>query len=199
MARAKNTPFMEQFFHAKGQYPDALLFFRMGDFYELFYDDAIVAAQALDIVLTARGKGKDDEEIPMAGVPHHATAGYLARLLEKGFKVAICEQLADPKTVKGIVPRGVVRVVTPGLTLDPDALDARADNNLCAIHSGMPRGLAVLELSRGELRATALDDDAALLGELARLEPREILADGELGDLEKTIARALPRAAVRKV
>ncbi|MBZ0120025.1 MAG: DNA mismatch repair protein MutS, partial [Sandaracinaceae bacterium] len=160
----RHTPVMEQFFTAKRQYPDALLFFRMGDFYELFHDDAIVAAQALDITLTSRSKTKDGEEIPMAGVPHHAAAGYLARLLEKGFKVAICEQLADPATVKGIVPRGVVRVVTPGLTVDPDALDARTDNYLAAVHAGSPRGLATLELSRAELRATVLADDAALLG-----------------------------------
>ena len=143
----RHTPVMEQFFHAKTQYPDALLFFRMGDFYELFYDDAIVAARALDITLTSRGKDRAGEDIPMAGVPHHASAGYLARLLEQGFKVAVCEQLADPATVKGIVPRGVVRVVTPGLSLDPDTLDARADNSLVAIHAGTPRGTMPLTVA----------------------------------------------------
>ncbi|HEY8428003.1 MAG TPA: DNA mismatch repair protein MutS, partial [Sandaracinaceae bacterium] len=197
--KSRHTPVMEQFFAAKRQHPDALLFFRMGDFYELFYDDAVVAAQALDIVLTSRGKDRDGEDIPMAGVPHHAAAGYLARLLEKGFKVAICEQLADPKEVKGIVPRGVVRVVTPGLAVDPDTLDARADNYLVAVHAGQPRGLAAFELSRGDLRACVLDGDAALLGELARLEPREVLIDGALPDLERAIARSLPRATVRLV
>src|SRR5262245_33291025 len=121
---------MQQFFRAKDQHPDALLFFRMGDFYELFYDDAVVASQALDLTLTSRAKGSDGESIPMAGVPWHAAGGYLARLLEKGFKVAICEQMADPATVKGLVPREVVRVVTPGLALDPDSLDARSDNTL---------------------------------------------------------------------
>ncbi len=154
MAKASKsglTPFMQQYFDAKSKYPDALLFFRMGDFYELFHEDAVIAAEALDIVLTARGKGREGEEIPMAGVPHHAAAGYLARLLEKGFKVAICEQLADPKTVKGIVPRGVVRVVTPGLALEPDSLDAKADNYLVAVHAGSPRGLAALEMSRSDL------------------------------------------------
>src|SRR5690606_15547688 len=118
---------------------------------------------------------REGEDIPMAGVPHHAAPGYLARLLEKGFKVAVCEQLADPATVKGIVPRGVVRVVTPGLALDPDTLDAKADNVLAAVHAGTPRGLAALEMSRSDLRACVVDDDAALLAELARLEPREIL------------------------
>lgn len=197
--QSRHTPVMEQFFAAKAQYPDSLLFFRMGDFYELFYDDAIVASDALDIALTSRGKDRQGENIPMAGVPHHAAAGYLARLLEKGFSVAICEQLADPATVKGIVPRGVVRVATPGLALDPDALDAKSDNVLAAIHSGTPRGLAALELSRADLRACVVRDDAALLAELARLEPREVLLDGPLPDLEATLARLFPRTAVRRV
>jgi DNA mismatch repair protein MutS len=197
--KSRHTPVMEQFFAAKEQYPDALLFFRMGDFYELFYDDAKLAAQVLDITLTSRGKDRSGEDIPMAGVPHHAAAGYLARLIEKGFKVAICEQLADPATVKGIVPRGVVRVVTPGVALEPDTLDARADNVLAAVHTGLPRGLAALELSRCDLRACVLGDDAALVAELVRLEPREILLDGELPELERALVRSLPRAALRKV
>ncbi len=197
--KPRHTPVMEQFFAAKEQYPDALLFFRMGDFYELFHDDAVVAAQALDIALTSRGKDREGEDIPMAGVPHHAAAGYLARLLEKGFKVAICEQLADPKEVKGIVPRGVVRVVTPGLALDPDTLDARADNYLVAVHAGLPRGLAAFEISRSDLRACVVEDDAALLGEIVRLDPREVLLDGELPDLSRALARSLPRAAIRRV
>src|SRR5580658_912797 len=102
-----HTPVMRQFFAAKAAHKDALLFFRMGDFYELFYDDAVVAAKALDLTLTSRNKGAEDE-IPMAGVPYHAASGYLQRLLEQGFKVAICEQMADPAKVKGIVPREVV-------------------------------------------------------------------------------------------
>jgi hypothetical protein len=101
---ASQTPVMRQYFAAKAAHPEALLFFRMGDFYELFYDDAVVAARAFDLTLTARNKGAE-EEIPMAGVPHHAASGYVQRLLEKGFKVAICEQMADPSKVKGLVPR----------------------------------------------------------------------------------------------
>ena len=140
------SPAMQQFFRAKEQHPDALLFFRMGDFYELFFDDAVIAARALDLTLTSRSKGIDGQEVPMAGVPWHAAGGYLARLLEKGFKVAICEQMADPATVKGIVPREVVRVVTPGLALDPDSLDARADNALVAIAiDGSAHGIDALE------------------------------------------------------
>ncbi|MFK7986138.1 MAG: DNA mismatch repair protein MutS [Sandaracinaceae bacterium] len=198
-SKTGRTPVMDQFFAAKEQYPDALLFFRMGDFYELFYDDAIVAAEALDITLTSRGKNRKGDNIPMAGVPHHAAAGYLSRLLDKGFKVAICEQLADPKTVKGIVPRGVVRVETPGLSLDPNTLDAKADNYLVAVRVSERPGLAAFELSRADLRACVLPDDAALLAELARLEPREVLVDGPCAVVEETLPRLLPRTAVRRV
>ena len=109
--KASATPVMRQFLAAKEAHKDALLFFRMGDFYELFFDDAVVAARALDLTLTARNKGSEDE-VPMAGVPHHAASSYVQRLLEQGFKVAICEQMADPSKVKGLVPREVVRVTT---------------------------------------------------------------------------------------
>src|SRR4051812_11647749 len=121
--KGQNTPVMRQFLAAKADHKDALLFFRMGDFYELFFEDAVVAARALDLTLTSRNKGSDDE-IPMAGVPHHAASSYIQRLLEQGFKVAICEQMADPSTVKGIVPREVVRVVSSGIVYDDAGLKA---------------------------------------------------------------------------
>ncbi len=195
---SRRTPVMEQFFAAKEQYPEALLFFRMGDFYELFYEDAVTASRALDITLTSRGKSRQGEEIPMAGVPHHAAAGYLARLLEQGFNVAICEQLADPSTVKGIVPRGVVRVATPGLTLEPDSLDAKADNLLVALHpEGERWGVAALEMSRSDLRACVLADGAALIAELVRLEPREVLLAEGHDALRTTLTKVLPRSALR--
>jgi DNA mismatch repair protein MutS len=187
---------MQQFFRAKEQHPDALLFFRMGDFYELFHDDAVIASGALDLTLTSRGKATDGAEIPMAGVPHHAAAGYLARLLEKGFKIAICEQMADPATVKGIVPREVVRVITPGLALEPDALDARSDNALLVVrNSGAVIGLACLELTRASLRACTLDSGAALLAEAVRIDPREVLVVDD-GELLVALRKALPRARV---
>src|SRR5690606_39256549 len=110
---ARSTPLMQQFYAAKRAYPDSILFFRMGDFYEMFEEDAVLAARLLDLTLTSRNKGKQDE-IPMAGLPHHAAHGYVARLLQQGYKVAICEQMVDPSKVKGIVPREVVRVLTPG-------------------------------------------------------------------------------------
>src|SRR5580658_7713188 len=132
MSRASQTPVMRQYLAAKSAHPDALLFFRMGDFYELFFEDAVVAARALELTLTARNKGAEDE-VPMAGVPHHAASGYVQRLLEQGFKVAICEQMADPSKVKGLVPREVVRVVSPGVAFDDAGLEARQNLYLAAV------------------------------------------------------------------
>src|SRR5579864_1875293 len=123
---------MRQYLAAKSSHPDALLLFRLGDFYELFFEDAVVAARALDLTLTARNKGAEDE-IPMAGVPHHAASSYVQQLLEKGHKVAICEQMADPSKVKGLVPREVVRVVSPGIAYDDAGLDARSNHYLVAV------------------------------------------------------------------
>src|SRR5258708_11556611 len=131
------TPVMRQFLTAKAAHKDALLFFRMGDFYELFFDDAVVAARALELTLTARNKGSDDE-VPMAGVPHHAASSYIQRLLEQGFKVAICEQMADPSKVKGLVPREGVRVVTPGIVFDDSGLEAKQNHYVAAAGNGAP-------------------------------------------------------------
>ena len=171
---------MQQFLRAKEQYPDALIFFRLGDFYELFYDDAIRAAELLGITQTFRGKGPEGERIPMAGVPHHAATGYLTRLLALGQKVAICEQMADPSTVKGVVPREVVRVVTPGLCLEVDALDEGADHYLVALSCAeRDVGLAAFDLTTGSVRACTLPDVVAALAELGRLDPREVLLSGE--------------------
>src|ERR1700728_844343 len=161
--KASATPVMRQFLAAKEAHKDALLFFRMGDFYELFFDDAVVAARALDLTLTARNKGSEDE-VPMAGVPHHAASSYVQRLLEQGFKVAICEQMADPSTVKGIVPREVVRVVTPGIVYDDAGLAARENHYLVAVeHDGAAWGIAALDASTGEFSACeATSTEAAI-------------------------------------
>src|SRR5258706_12510130 len=129
---------MRQYQAAKVAHPDAILFFRMGDFYEMFHDDAVVASRALDLTLTSRNKGAADE-IPMAGVPHHAATGDIARLLALGHKVAICEQMADPSKTRGIVPRAVVRVITPGLITDGDQLGGRVHHFRCALE-GPPEG-----------------------------------------------------------
>ena len=133
--KGEHSPVMLQFFRSKEQYPDALLFFRMGDFYELFHDDAKVAARELGLTLTARSKGED--AIAMAGVPVRAVESYLMRLVGKGFKVAICEQLEDPRFAKGIVDRAIVRVVTAGTITEENAVDAREPNDLaCVFVSG---------------------------------------------------------------
>src|ERR1700733_1063453 len=185
MAKASQTPVMRQYLTAKQEHPDALLLFRMGDFYELFFEDAVTAARALDLTLTARNKGSDDE-IPMAGVPHHAASAYVQKLLEQGFKVAICEQMADPSKVKGLVPREVVRVVTPGIAYDDAGLEARQNHYLVAVeHDALPGesgmaeagtwGVAALDLSTGELLACEAVDAATALSELVRLDPREVL------------------------
>ena len=201
---APKTPVMQQHAQAKRAYPDAIVFFRLGDFYEMFGDDAVACARLLDLTLTSRNKGKPDE-VPMAGVPHHAAHGYIAKLLELGHKVAICEQMADPAKVKGIVPRQVVRVITPGLVTDGNQLQAARNNYLCAIDIGRDAvGVALCDLSTGELHAASAPDLARLFAELSRATPREILVgmDGdsppaELEAAAAAVQHAATRAAVR--
>ncbi len=190
---------MRQYQEAKNAYPDALLLFRLGDFYELFGDDAVVAARELGITLTSRNKGAPGE-VPMAGVPHHAAHEYIAKLIARGHQVALCDQLGDPSKIKGLVPRKVVRVVTPGLMTDTAHLDARENNYLLAIDRAEPRpelGLALLDLSTGELSAAALSGPAMLLAEVARAEPREILLDPGAGELRAALALSSPQAFLR--
>ena len=170
------TPMFQQYLELKAAHPDCLLLFRMGDFYEVFYEDAEVAARELELTLTARNKQADDP-IPMAGVPYHALDGYLRKLVRAGYRVAIAEQMVDPSTVKGLVPREVTRVVTPGVQLDPEGLDASAPNHLVALVVGRDgtAGLAALDASTGDLRACETADLAGAVRELARLEPVEAL------------------------
>jgi DNA mismatch repair protein MutS len=187
-ALSQHTPMMQQYMRIKSQYPDTLLFYRMGDFYELFYEDARRAAALLDITLTARGQSAG-EPIPMAGVPYHAVDSYLARLVRQGESVAICEQLGDPGASKGPLAREVVRIVTPGTVTDSALLDARADTLVAALCRDGPRfGLAWLDLAAG--RFTILEGEGAqsLAAELERLKPAELLI-GE-GDGTQAIARA---------
>ncbi len=174
-----HTPMMQQYLRIKAEFPDTLLFYRMGDFYELFYDDARRAAELIDITLTARGKSAG-EPIPMAGVPYHAAENYLARLVRKGESVAICEQIGDPAASKGPVERQVVRVVTPGTLTDDALLDARRDNLVAAVCLDDPSpGIAWLDLSGGRFRVLELTGPDALPAELARLEPAELLVSEE--------------------
>jgi DNA mismatch repair protein MutS len=166
---------MRQYFAAKAEYPDTLVLFRMGDFYELFYDDARKAARLLDITLTQRGASAG-APIPMAGVPYHAVEGYLAKLVKLGESVAICEQIGDPAAAKGLVERKVVRVVTPGTVTDAALLEERRDNLLLAIAAGKSNyGLAWIDLSTGRFLLSEVADTEALAAELARLTPAETL------------------------
>ena len=177
---------MKQFFAAKAEHPDVLLFFRMGDFYELFYDDARKAARLLDITLTQRGNSAG-QPIPMAGVPHHAAEGYLARLVALGESVAICEQIGDPAASKGLVERKVVRIVTPGTVTDEALLNERRDTLLLAVARGGKSGkgggfgIAWADLAGGRLLVTEVASEDALEAELARLEPAETLVADEDG------------------
>ena len=178
---ATATPAMRQYLDAKQQHRDAILLFRMGDFYEMFYEDALVAARALELTLTSRSRDANGGGIPMCGVPFHAVDGYIARLVKRGFRVAICDQVEDPRKAKGVVKREVVRVVSPGTLTDANYLDAREPAFLMSVASGGPRhavGAALLDLSTGEFTAAeynGADGLQALADELAVLRPREIV------------------------
>ncbi len=178
---AQHTPLMRQFFAAKADHPDILLFFRMGDFYELFYDDARRAARLLDITLTQRGQSAG-APIPMAGVPYHAAEGYLARLVALGESVAICEQIGDPAASKGLVERKVVRVITPGTVTDEALLEERRDTLLVAVSRGRGGfGLAWADLAGGRFLVSEVAGEDALAAEIARLAPAELLLPDEDG------------------
>jgi DNA mismatch repair protein MutS len=190
---------MRQYRDAKVAYPDALLLFRLGDFYEMFNDDAVVAASDLGLTLTCRNRGSA-EEVPMAGVPVHTVHNYVARLVARGHKVAICEQMGDPSKIKGLVPRKVVRVLTPGLLTDDGQLDARRNNFLVAVDDtdGDRYGIALYDLSTGELAAGTVEGKALLTAELARAEPSELLLPEGLEDMRAAVRDVAPRAAVRR-
>jgi len=168
------TPIRRQYLQIKKQYPEAILFFRLGDFYETFDDDARIAAAELEIVLTAREMGRG-HRVPMAGIPYHAAENYIAKLINRGYKVAVCEQMGDPAAAKGIVEREVVRVVTPGTVLEPSLLEARANNYLVAVCVDKDRaGVAYADISTGEFATTQLAAED-LAAELERLRPAELL------------------------
>ena len=190
---ATHTPMMQQYLAIKSEHPHELLFYRMGDFYELFYNDAEVASKLLDITLTSRGKSAG-EAIPMAGVPYHAAEGYLARLVKAGRSVAIAEQIGDPAASKGPVEREVVRIVTPGTLTDESLLEARQDALILAISLGKTGyGLAWLDVSSGRFLVSEVEDEIALEAEVARLAPAEILVPESSHLADETWPGALRR------
>jgi DNA mismatch repair protein MutS len=199
---AAPTALMRQYLDVKSRYPDAIVLFRLGDFYEMFYEDAVYVARVLDLTLTTRDKGKEDP-VPMCGVPHHAVRSYLGKLTELGHRVALCEQLEDPKVARGIVKRDVVRVITPGVVLDEESLDPRAPSYVAAA-VGDARGgygFAFLDVTTGEFRATEAASAEVLAEEIGRVAPRELVlgrgdADRALGDVVRPAFPRLPRAAV---
>ena len=174
---AKLSPMMEQYFRIKEQHKDHILFYRLGDFYEMFYDDAILASKELELTLTGRDCGQE-ERAPMCGVPYHSCEGYIARLIKKGYKVAICEQMEDPRLAKGVVKREVIRVVTPGTLVETSMLDEGQNNFIASIcPEGEQYGLAVADISTGEIHAAQFTDpdDSTLKNELSRFAPNEIV------------------------
>lgn len=179
------TPMMKQYLNIKSEHKDALLFFRLGDFYELFYDDAVTASRVLEITLTKRD-AKKDNPIPMTGVPYHSADGYIETLIQNGFKVAICEQMEDPRQVKGMVKREVVRVVTPGTLIERGGLDESQNNYIVSfICRQNEYALSYCDVSTGELKVTHFDDESTLINEVTTIQPNEIVVDQPLTDTLK--------------
>ena len=177
---AELTPMMQQYMETKAQYKDCILFYRLGDFYEMFFEDAITVTKELEITLTGKNCGLE-ERAPMCGVPYHSVEGYLNRLVQKGYKVAICEQVEDPKLAKGIVKREVVRIVTPGTNLNTQALDASKNNYImCIVYMDDQYGLAVADVTTGDYFVTELDSARKLMDEIAKYAPSEIVCNESL-------------------
>ena len=174
---AEITPMMKQYLETKSQYQDCILFYRLGDFYEMFFDDALTASRELEITLTGKNYGQE-ERAPMCGVPYHAVDSYLNKLVSKGYKVAICEQVEDPKTAKGIVKREVVRIVTPGTNLDTQALDETKNNYImCIVYIADRYGVSVADITTGDYFVTEIPDSAKLMDEIYRFSPTEIICN----------------------
>lgn len=180
------TPLMGQYRKIKSEYQDSILFFRLGDFYEMFFDDAVIASKELGLTLTSRNKEKD-YEVPLAGIPYHSVASYIAKLVNKGYKIAICDQVEDPKTAKGIVKREVTRVITPGTIIDTEFLDEKSNNYLMGLKIRDNQGaIAYIDITTGEFKATEIEGEDIvfkLLGEINKVSPKEIIMDEKTYDL----------------
>ena len=186
MTVEKISPGMQQYLDIKKDYPDAFLLFRMGDFYELFYEDAVNAAQILEISLTSRNKNAE-HPIPMAGVPYHSAQQYIDVLIEQGYKVAIAEQMEDPKEAKGVVKREVVQVITPGTVVDSTKPDSENNFLVALDQSGTNYGLAYMDLVTGEFQVTTLNDFTMVCGEIRNLRAREVVLGYELPEQEERV------------
>lgn len=173
------TPMMKQYFEIKNEYKDYILFYRLGDFYEMFFDDAITASRELELTLTGRNCGLE-ERAPLCGIPYHAADSYMGRMVEKGYKVAICEQVEDPATAKGLVKREVVRIITPGTVTDPTMLDEKKNNYILTLFKNKYHAIAFADITTGEFKTTLFDpqiDSYRLLEEIQKIDPREIIVD----------------------
>ncbi|HYT58320.1 MAG TPA: DNA mismatch repair protein MutS [Verrucomicrobiae bacterium] len=192
MESTKVTPMMQQYLQIKERYRDAILFFRLGDFYEMFFEDAHTASKILDIALTSRNKS-DESSVPLCGVPYHSAEPYIQKLLDAGHKVAVCEQVEDPATAKGVVKREVVRVITPGTVTAAEALDAHVNNFLAAVSKGEGGfGLAVTDITTGEFRFTEVAGELALFDELSRIQPSELLLGSRETRLRERLYKEFP-------
>ena len=182
------SPMLKQYFDVKAKHPDCLLFFRLGDFYEMFFDDAKLVARELDLVLTGKDCGLE-ERAPMCGIPYHAVEGYLSKLIAKGYRVAICEQVEDPKTAKGLVKRDVIRIVSPGTVIEGSCLSEDRNNYICSLcFEADGCGIVFADISTGELYATEISGTAEdkLFAEMAAYAPSEVIYNKALPDSVKT-------------
>lgn len=193
---AEFSPMMQRYLETKEEYKDCILFYRLGDFYEMFFDDAITASRELELTLTGKDCGQE-ERAPMCGIPHHAAEIYVSRLISKGYKVAICEQLEDPKTTKGIVKRGVIRVVTPGTLVDSNMLEERKNNYIMSIYkTGIYFGISICDISTGEFYSAEIKDNnnfPMLLDEIARYTPSELVINSMMADSTEEINKIKER------
>lgn len=193
---AEFSPMMQRYLETKEQYKDCILFYRLGDFYEMFFDDAITASRELELTLTGKDCGQE-ERAPMCGIPHHAAEIYISRLIAKGYKVAICEQLEDPKTAKGIVKRGVIRVVTPGTVVESNMLEERKNNFIMSIFkSGIYFGISVCDISTGEFYSAEIKDNQnfpLVLDEIARYMPSELVINSMMSNCQEEMNKIKER------
>ena len=193
---AEFSPMMQHYLETKEKYKDCILFYRLGDFYEMFFDDAKIGARELELTLTGKECGQE-ERAPMAGVPFHAADNYISRLIEKGYKVAICEQLEDPKTAKGIVKRDVIRVVTPGTIMESHMLDEKKNNYIMSIFKkGIYFGISVCDITTGDFLTSKIAEEnnfASLIDELSKFNPAEIIVNKLLFESEEEISQIRKR------